>query len=173
MYFRRGHEILHSVLPPKFEHVILVRNSPVQEVLYDLNMLQTQEQQKSGTIANIGPLKAFAVCSKVIVKHAVHVHVHLSPHLSLPISLSPSLSPPLSLPHSLPPLSPPTLSPPSLSLAISLSPYLSPPSLSPRSILLSLSLSPSLFLSLPFLYPLSLSIQQCLLILYYTDMESS
>ena len=132
MFFRRGHEILHSVLPPKFEHVILVRNSPVQEVLYDLNMLQTQEQQKSGTIANIGPLKAFAVCSKVIVKHAVHVYVHV--HLSFP-SISPTLS---------------------LSLSLSLSP--------------NLSLSSSLSLSFS---TLSLSIIQCLLILYYTDMESS
>ena len=70
--FRRGHDILHSVLPPKFEHVILVRNSHVQRVLYDLNMLQTQEQQKSGTVASIGPLRAFAVCSKVLT---IDVHV--------------------------------------------------------------------------------------------------
>lgn len=35
-----------------------------------MNMLQTQEQQGSGTVATIGPLKAFAVCSKVRTSYA-------------------------------------------------------------------------------------------------------
>ena len=59
---RRGHEILQATLPSKFEHVLLVRPSPVQALLYDYNMSQMQQ---GGTSTTAGPLRAFAVCSKV------------------------------------------------------------------------------------------------------------
>lgn len=59
---RRGHEILHSFLPPKFEHVILLRFSHAQRTLYNLNVTF---EGTGYTSCNVGPLKAFAVCSKV------------------------------------------------------------------------------------------------------------
>ena len=59
---RRGHEILKWSLPDKFEHVLLVRPSPVQAALYDHNM---HNLQQGGTSTTAGPLKAFAVCTKV------------------------------------------------------------------------------------------------------------
>ena len=58
----RGHEILKCTLPAKFEHVLLVRPSPVQAALYDYNM---NSLQQGGTSTTAGPLKAFAVCTKV------------------------------------------------------------------------------------------------------------
>ena len=61
-FLRRGHEILRTVLLPKFEHVLLLRSSHVQRVLYDFNMDQLKQQ---GMATTSGPLKAFAVCSKV------------------------------------------------------------------------------------------------------------
>ena len=76
---RRGHEILRVTLPPKFEHTIFLRPSTVQAVLYNYNMNQMQ-----GVMAgsNAGPLRAFAVCSKVgggdvCVCVCVHVQVHV------------------------------------------------------------------------------------------------
>ena len=59
---RRGHEILRVTLPPKFEHTIYLRPSTVQAVLYNYNMNQMQGVTAS---SNAGPLRAFAVCSKV------------------------------------------------------------------------------------------------------------
>ena len=59
---RRGHEILRDTLPQKFEHVIFLRPSPVQGVLYNYVI----DQIKNGPNAtSAGPLKAFAMCSKV------------------------------------------------------------------------------------------------------------
>ena len=59
---RRGHEILMDSLPPKYEHTLLLRPSPVQAVLYNYSI----EQIHSGPgNSSAGPLKAFAVCSKV------------------------------------------------------------------------------------------------------------
>lgn len=59
---RRGHEILRETLPPKFEHVIFLRPSHVQGVLYNYVI----DQIRNGPGANsAGPLKAFALCSKV------------------------------------------------------------------------------------------------------------
>ena len=60
---RRGHEILRSTLPPKSEHVLLLRPSPLQGVLYNHAMEQVQSNQ--GGSSSAGPLKAFALCSKV------------------------------------------------------------------------------------------------------------
>jgi RAD54-like protein 2 len=62
---RRGHDILCKSLPPKFENVILLRLSPVQRVLYNLNMPQTQYMSGVPVNVSFGPLKAFAVCSKI------------------------------------------------------------------------------------------------------------
>ena len=61
LLLRRGHEILRSVLPPKFEHVVFLRCSPVQRSLYDYCVLQAKEGSVAG---GSGPLRAFAVCSK-------------------------------------------------------------------------------------------------------------
>lgn len=59
---RRGHEILHGALPPKFEHVIFLRPSTIQGILYD----HVIDQIKNGPgMSSAGPLKAFALCSKV------------------------------------------------------------------------------------------------------------
>ncbi len=60
---RRGHEILKSTLPPKFEHVLFLRPSEVQGILYNYNM--SLIEQGGGVSASNGPLKAFAVCTKV------------------------------------------------------------------------------------------------------------
>ncbi len=59
---RRGHEILRSSLPPKYEHVLFLRPSPVQAALYSFTMDNIKNNQ--GT-SSAGPLKAFALCSKV------------------------------------------------------------------------------------------------------------
>ena len=59
---RRGHEILRSTLPPKYEHVLFLRPSPVQGALYSFTMDNIKNNQ--GT-SSAGPLKAFALCSKV------------------------------------------------------------------------------------------------------------
>ena len=59
---RRGHEILRDSLPQKYEHVLFLRPSPVQGVLYN----HVIDQIKNGPNASpAGPLKAFAMCSKV------------------------------------------------------------------------------------------------------------
>lgn len=59
---RRGHEILRHTLPQKYEHVLFLRPSSVQGVLYNYVI----DQIKNGPNAtSAGPLKAFAMCSKV------------------------------------------------------------------------------------------------------------
>ena len=60
---RKGHEILKTTLPPKFEHVLYLRPSQVQADLYNFNM--SAIAQAAGNSNSAGPLKAFAVCSKV------------------------------------------------------------------------------------------------------------
>lgn len=67
---RKGHEILKVTLPPKFEHILYLRPSQVQADLYDYNM--SAIEQAGGTSSTAGPLKAFAVCSKV------QLHITLS-----------------------------------------------------------------------------------------------
>ena len=62
---RRGHEVLQASLPAKFEHVLFLRLSPAQETLYNYNMGLIQSQGEGPSPSAAGPLKAFAVCSKV------------------------------------------------------------------------------------------------------------
>ena len=61
---RRGHEILNLTLPPKFEHMLYLRPSVAQATLYNYNIGQMQGMSAS---MNAGPLRAFAVCTKVSV----------------------------------------------------------------------------------------------------------
>ncbi|XP_076132128.1 helicase ARIP4-like isoform X1 [Alosa pseudoharengus] len=61
---RRGHDVLRSQLPPKQEHVILVRLSPLQRALYTEFMNRFQEAGNSGWLS-LNPLKAFCVCCKI------------------------------------------------------------------------------------------------------------
>ena len=72
---RRGHEILRDSLPPKFEHVLFLRPSPVQAVLYN----HAIDQVHNGTsMISAGPLRAFAVCSKVgVIAWGVALLVHI------------------------------------------------------------------------------------------------
>lgn len=57
---RRGHSVLRMCLPQKFEHVLLVRMTAVQRILYRTFM---QELQSRNAVTN--PIKAFSVCCKV------------------------------------------------------------------------------------------------------------
>ena len=70
---RKGHEILKSTLPPKVEHVLYLRPSKVQGDLYDFNM--SAIAQAAGNSNSAGPLKAFAVCSKVRVREREFVSI--------------------------------------------------------------------------------------------------
>lgn len=60
---RKGHEILHKVLPKKYEHVLLLRMSSVQQLLYQ--HVTKLLQQKHGKTNPINPIKAYSVYSKV------------------------------------------------------------------------------------------------------------
>ncbi|XP_019855376.1 PREDICTED: helicase ARIP4-like [Amphimedon queenslandica] len=85
---RRGHDVLREILPPKFEQVLLLRLSHVQQTLYDLNVTSNQSSTSStsasmeainkafnlpsiplpipvSSSSTLGPLKAFAVCTKI------------------------------------------------------------------------------------------------------------
>ncbi|XP_078676630.1 helicase ARIP4-like isoform X1 [Branchiostoma floridae x Branchiostoma belcheri] len=61
---RRGHAVLKSVLPPKFEHVLLVRMSAIQRQLYAKFMTAFRESGAAGW-SNNNPLRAFSVCCKI------------------------------------------------------------------------------------------------------------
>nr|XP_046254080.1 helicase ARIP4-like isoform X2 [Scatophagus argus] len=61
---RRGHDVLKDQLPPKEEHVILVRLSPLQRALYTEFMNRFREAGNTGWL-NLNPLKAFCVCCKI------------------------------------------------------------------------------------------------------------
>uniref|UniRef100_A0A8C5BFH4 Uncharacterized protein n=1 Tax=Gadus morhua TaxID=8049 RepID=A0A8C5BFH4_GADMO len=61
---RRGHDVLRDQLPSKEEHVILVRLSPLQRVLYTEFMNRFTEAGNSGWLS-LNPLKAFSVCCKI------------------------------------------------------------------------------------------------------------
>ena len=58
---RRSHNVLKSSLPPKREHVILVRMSKIQKTLYQTFM----NQIVLNAFVTANPLKAFAVCCKI------------------------------------------------------------------------------------------------------------
>lgn len=61
---RRGHDVLREQLPPKEEHVILVRLSRLQRALYTEFMNRFREAGNSGWLG-LNPLKAFCVCCKI------------------------------------------------------------------------------------------------------------
>ncbi|KAG1658684.1 Helicase ARIP4 [Nymphon striatum] len=57
---RRSHSVLKYSLPPKKEHVLIVRLSPLQRTLYTAFM---EDLKSRKNIAN--PIKAFSVCIKI------------------------------------------------------------------------------------------------------------
>lgn len=61
---RRGHDVLKDQLPSKEEHVILVRLSPLQRMLYTEFMNRFREAGNTGWLS-LNPLKAFCVCCKI------------------------------------------------------------------------------------------------------------
>ncbi|XP_028307929.1 helicase ARIP4-like isoform X2 [Gouania willdenowi] len=61
---RRGHDVLKHQLPSKEEHVILVRQSPLQRALYTEFMNRFREAGNTGWLS-LNPLKAFCVCCKI------------------------------------------------------------------------------------------------------------
>ena len=61
---RRGHTVLQVNLPPKIEHVFLVRLSPIQRKIY-VEFMNAITESGLCSWANNNPLKAFAVCCKV------------------------------------------------------------------------------------------------------------
>uniref|UniRef100_A0A4W4ERE5 RAD54 like 2 n=1 Tax=Electrophorus electricus TaxID=8005 RepID=A0A4W4ERE5_ELEEL len=61
---RRGHDVLRHQLPEKWEHVILVRLSPLQRALYTEFMNRFREAGSTGWLG-VNPLKAFCVCCKI------------------------------------------------------------------------------------------------------------
>ncbi|XP_054655742.1 helicase ARIP4-like isoform X2 [Dunckerocampus dactyliophorus] len=61
---RRGHDVLKDQLPSKEEHVILLRLSPLQRVLYTEFMNRFREAGNTGWLS-LNPLKAFCVCCKI------------------------------------------------------------------------------------------------------------
>ena len=69
---RRDHSVLRAALPPKNEHVLLLRMTPTQRQLYSTFMDELTHRR---TIPN--PLKAFAVCCK-IWNHPDNLFNHLS-----------------------------------------------------------------------------------------------
>ncbi|CAG5116066.1 unnamed protein product [Candidula unifasciata] len=65
---RRGHTVLQVNLPPKVEHVLLVRLSPIQRRMYCEFMKSITESGLSSWATN-NPLKAFAVGCKLSYRH--------------------------------------------------------------------------------------------------------
>ncbi|XP_059177576.1 helicase ARIP4-like isoform X2 [Physella acuta] len=61
---RRGHTVLQLSLPPKTEHVFLVRLSPIQHKIY-CEFMNAISESGLCSWANNNPLKAFAVCCKI------------------------------------------------------------------------------------------------------------
>ena len=62
IYFdRKDYSELKVALPPKEEHVIMVRMSKIQEEIYKRFLLLMQENCGD----QLNPIKIFAICSKV------------------------------------------------------------------------------------------------------------
>jgi len=61
---RRGHDVLRTDLPPKFEYVILLKLSNIQRQLY-MKFLETIGALSNTTERTLNPLRAFALCCKV------------------------------------------------------------------------------------------------------------
>lgn len=63
---RRGFKVLQTALPPKEEHVLMVRLTTFQRGLYIRFMQRFTEAGAAGW-CNTNPLKAFSVACKVII----------------------------------------------------------------------------------------------------------
>ncbi|CAG5131189.1 unnamed protein product [Candidula unifasciata] len=61
---RRGHTVLQLSLPPKMEHVFMVRFSDIQRKIY-CEFMHAISESGLCSWANNNPLKAFAVCCKI------------------------------------------------------------------------------------------------------------
>ncbi|RUS69118.1 hypothetical protein EGW08_023120, partial [Elysia chlorotica] len=77
---RRGHTVLQVNLPPKLEHVFLVRMSPIQRKIY-VEFMNAITESGLCSWANNNPLKAFAVCCK-IWNHPDILHEVLTKHIA-------------------------------------------------------------------------------------------
>uniref|UniRef100_A0A2C9JT34 Helicase ARIP4 n=1 Tax=Biomphalaria glabrata TaxID=6526 RepID=A0A2C9JT34_BIOGL len=77
---RRGHTVLQVNLPPKTEHVFLVRLSPIQRKIY-CEFMNAISESGLCSWANNNPLKAFAVCCK-IWNHPDILHEVLTQHIA-------------------------------------------------------------------------------------------
>ena len=62
-YLRSDYSALKVALPPKQEHVIMIRLSPVQQGVYRRFIALMQESYGD----QLNPIKIFAVCSKVLL----------------------------------------------------------------------------------------------------------
>ncbi|XP_066935875.1 helicase ARIP4-like [Clytia hemisphaerica] len=58
---RRGHKVFKSILPDKYEHVIMVRMSPAQKALYQRLVELTREAYSD----SLNPIKTFHLCCKI------------------------------------------------------------------------------------------------------------
>ena len=65
LVFRRGHSVLKIALPPKEEYVLLIKMSTIQRSLYR-EFMNTISDHNLKQWATSNPLKAFAVCCKVL-----------------------------------------------------------------------------------------------------------
>ncbi|KAH9492981.1 hypothetical protein Btru_022815 [Bulinus truncatus] len=77
---RRGHTVLQVNLPPKTEHVFLIRLSPIQRKIY-CEFMNAISESGLCSWANNNPLKAFAVCCK-IWNHPDILHEVLTQHIA-------------------------------------------------------------------------------------------
>ncbi|CAL1535806.1 unnamed protein product, partial [Lymnaea stagnalis] len=77
---RRGHTVLQLSLPPKTEHVFLVRLSAFQRKIY-VEFMNAISESGLCSWANNNPLKAFAVCCK-IWNHPDILHDVLTQHIA-------------------------------------------------------------------------------------------
>lgn len=58
---RRGHNVFQNILPPKEEHVLMVRLSPIQIALYRRLCELTKEAYND----SLNPIKTFCLCCKI------------------------------------------------------------------------------------------------------------
>lgn len=63
-YLRRTQHLLKKILPDSKEYVILVRKSPIQNILYRAFVLATRAEIEAQNVA-FNPLKARTICVKV------------------------------------------------------------------------------------------------------------
>lgn len=89
---RRGHEILKATLPLKYEHVLFLRPTQVQAILYEYSRTAMTKQMR-GTSLTAGPFKAFAVFSKVHIPLCLTTVCTVSQWLMFDITYSSDASP--------------------------------------------------------------------------------